>query len=68
MAHLRLVYKRAPTRHELEQQLDAIANQYGVSNDKKVFEQMLEVRRLASLSLLVLLRSRGVVIYTLTRD
>jgi len=54
MAHLRLVYKRAPTRHELEQQLDALANQYGVSNDKKVFEQMLEVRRRIEV-----LRSKG---------
>jgi hypothetical protein len=45
MAHLRLVYKRPPTRHELEQQLDALANDYGVSKDKKVFEKMLEVCR-----------------------
>ena len=45
MAHLRLVPKRAPTRHELEQQLDAFARQYGVSKNKKVFEQMLEVCR-----------------------
>ena len=45
MAHLRLVPKRAPTRHELEQQLDALAREYGVSKDKKVFEQMLEVCR-----------------------
>jgi hypothetical protein len=45
MAHLRLVPKRAPTRHELEQQLDALAREYGVSKDKRVFEQMLEVCR-----------------------
>ena len=45
MAHLRLVPKRDPTRHELEQQLDVLAREYGVSKDKKVFEQMLEVCR-----------------------
>jgi hypothetical protein len=45
MAHLRLVPKCAPTRHELEQQLDALAREYGVSKDKKVYEQMLEVCR-----------------------
>jgi hypothetical protein len=45
MAHLRLVYKRAPTRQELEQQLEALANEYGVSKKKKFFEQMLEVCR-----------------------
>ena len=38
MAHLRLVPKRDPTRHELEQQLDALAREYGVSKDKKVFD------------------------------
>jgi hypothetical protein len=43
MAHLRLVPKRAPTRHELEQQLDALAREYGVRKDKKVLEQMLEL-------------------------
>ena len=42
MAHLRLVPKRDLTRHELEQQLDALAREYGVSKDKKVFEQMLK--------------------------
>ena len=45
MAHLRLIPKRAPTRHELEQQLDALAREYGVSKDEKVYEQMLEVCR-----------------------
>jgi hypothetical protein len=45
MAHLRLVPKCAPTRHDLEQQLDALAREYGVSKDKKVYEQMLEVCR-----------------------
>jgi hypothetical protein len=45
MADLRLVPKREPTRHELERQLDALAREYGVSKDKKVFEQMLEVCR-----------------------
>ena len=45
MTHLHLVPKRAPTRHELQKQLDALANKYGVSNDKKVFEQMLDVCR-----------------------
>ena len=45
MAHLRLVPKRAPTRHDLEQQLDALAREYGVSKDKKVLEQMREVCR-----------------------
>ena len=45
MAHLYLVPKRAPTRHDLEQQLDALARAYGVSKDEKVFEQMLEVCR-----------------------
>ena len=50
MAHLRIVPKRAPTRHDLEQQLDALAREYGVGKDKKVFEQMLEVcRRLREL-------------------
>jgi hypothetical protein len=39
------VYKRAPTRQELEQQLETLANEYGVSKNKKVFEQMLEVCR-----------------------
>ena len=43
MGHLRLIPKRAPTRYELEQQLDALAREYGVSKDKKVFE--LEVSR-----------------------
>ena len=43
MAHLSLVPKRVSTRHELEQQLDALAREYGVSKDKKGFEQMLEV-------------------------
>jgi hypothetical protein len=45
MAHLRLIPKCAPTRHDLEQQLDALAREYGVSKDKKVFEQMLAVCR-----------------------
>ena len=45
MAHLRLIPKRAPTRQELEQQLEALANEYGVSKNKKVFEQLLEVCR-----------------------
>ena len=45
MAHLRIVPKRSPTRHELEQQLDALAREYGVSKDKKIFAQMLEVCR-----------------------
>jgi hypothetical protein len=45
MAHLRIVPKRDPTRHELEQQLDAFAREYGVSKDKKIFAQMLEVWR-----------------------
>jgi len=45
MAHLRIVPKRAPTRHELEQQLDALAREYGVSKDKKVFARMLELCR-----------------------
>ena len=44
MGHLRLVPKR-DARHELEQQLDALARKYGVSKDKKVFEQMREVCR-----------------------
>ena len=43
MAHLRLVPKRAPTRHELEQQLDALAREYGVRKDKKVLKEMLEL-------------------------
>ena len=43
MAHLRLVPKRDPTRHELEQQLDTLAREYGVTKDKKVLEQMLEL-------------------------
>ena len=43
MGHLRLVPKRAPTRYELEQQLDALAREYGVTKDKKVLEQMLEL-------------------------
>lgn len=43
MAYLRLVPKRAPTRHELEQQLDALAHEYGVTKDKKVLVQMLAV-------------------------
>jgi hypothetical protein len=45
MAHLRLVPKCAPTRHDLEQQLDALAREYSVSKDKKVYEQMLDVWR-----------------------
>ena len=45
MTHLHLVPKRAPTRYELEQQLDALAREYDVSKDKKVFEQMLELCR-----------------------
>ena len=45
MAHLSLVPKRVSTRHELEQQLDALACEYGVSKDKKIFEQLLEVCR-----------------------
>ena len=45
MAHLRLVSKRVSTRHDLEQQLDALAREYGVSKDKKVFAQILEVCR-----------------------
>ena len=43
MADLRLIPKRDPARHELEQQLDALAREYGVTKDKKVLEQMLEV-------------------------
>ena len=43
MADLRLVPKHDPTRHESEQQLDALAREYGVTKDKKVLEQMLEV-------------------------
>ena len=43
MAHVCIVPKRAPTRHELEQQLDAFAREYGVRKDKKVLEQMLEL-------------------------
>ena len=43
MAHLSLIPKRVSTRHELEQQLDVLAREYGVSKDNKVFEQMLEV-------------------------
>ena len=54
MAHLRLVPKRAPTRHDLEQQLDALAREYGVSKDKKVFEQVREVCRRMEV-----LKSRG---------
>ena len=42
MTHLRIVPKRDPTRHELEQQLDALPREYGVTKDKKVLEQMLE--------------------------
>ena len=43
MAHLRLVPMRDPTRYELEQQLDALAREYGMTKEKKVLEQMLEV-------------------------
>jgi len=45
MADLRLIPKRDPARHELEQQLDALAREHGMSKDKKIFEQMLEVCR-----------------------
>jgi hypothetical protein len=45
MAYRRLVPKRAPTRHELEQQLDVLAREYSVSKDTKVREQMFEVCR-----------------------
>jgi hypothetical protein len=43
MAHLRLIPKCDPTRYELEQQLDALAREYGVTKDKKVLDQMLEL-------------------------
>ena len=36
-------FPSAPTRRELEQQLDALAREYGVTKDKKVLEQMLEL-------------------------
>jgi hypothetical protein len=45
MADLRLIPRRDPARHELEQQLDALAREHGVSKDKKVLEQTLEVCR-----------------------
>ena len=54
MVHLRLVPKRDPTHHDLEQQLHALAREYGVSKDEKVFEQMLEVCRRIEV-----LKSRG---------
>jgi hypothetical protein len=40
-----LVPKRAPTRHELEQQLDALAREYGVTKNKKVLEQIARIVR-----------------------
>lgn len=43
MPRLRLVPKRDPIRHELEQQLDSLAREYGVRKDKKVFKQILGV-------------------------
>jgi hypothetical protein len=43
MSHLRLIPKRDLVRHELEQQLDALAREYGVTKDKKVLEQMLQL-------------------------
>ena len=45
MSHLRIVPKREPTRHQLEQQLDALAREYGVSKDKEIFAPMLELCR-----------------------
>ena len=45
MAHLRLVPKCAPTRHDLEQQLDALAREYGVTKNKKVLEQIARIVR-----------------------
>jgi hypothetical protein len=45
MARLRLVPKHDPIRHALEQHLDALAREYSVSKDKKIFEQLLEVCR-----------------------
>jgi hypothetical protein len=38
-----MVPKRAPSRHDLEQQLDTLAREYGVTKGKKVLEQMLEL-------------------------
>ena len=43
MVQLRLIPNRDRTRHELEQKLDALARECGVTKDKKVLDQMLEV-------------------------
>jgi hypothetical protein len=48
MSHLRLIPKRDLVRHELEQQLDALAREYGVTKDKKVFRADATIVRAAA--------------------
>jgi len=38
-------FPSAPTRRELEQQLDALAREYGVTKNKKVLEQIARIVR-----------------------